>query len=406
MNANEEVSPQIARFLRAYELATEARYDLAIRLFIKSLLDGVALYESALNIGICLSHLPREVGVRAFLAAGLNLRPKSQEASALITSLSIKRGPVVPDQVDAVNSYQHSGNLMGRNVYCTMFDMNYAPRAFAMLESLYHFDPKAFVFALCLDSGAKQLCNLFYPNVHCLTLVDLESYAPKFKNVQTQRTRVEVYFTATSILISFLLRVTAKSSKGITYLDADLIFYDPIEPIHQDGWPFSAQIIEHRFSDDCLDKLKYGRFNVGWVSIANNEIGRDISNDYMFDCLAWCYDRLEKSKFADQKYLDYWVDLYDGVYVLERKGANVASWNIRRYKFERLGERFYVDEEPLLFYHFHGVRRTKEGHYYSREKLPESADVKLLYHEYFRALKEWEYRCETQADLKFMQIRA
>jgi hypothetical protein len=47
------------------------------------------------------------------------------------------------------------------------------------------------------------------------------------------------------------------------------------------------------------------------------------------------------------------------VAVIELKGANLAMWNVARYQLSIQEGRVLVDNEPLIFFHFHGLRRPR-----------------------------------------------
>ncbi|NQU11830.1 hypothetical protein HQ590_13635, partial [bacterium] len=74
-------------------------------------------------------------------------------------------------------------------------------------------------------------------------------------------------------------------------------------------------------------------------------------------CLDWCYDRVEPGRFADQKYLDEWPDRFAGVAVITHPGANLAPWNFGNHRLRAADARVWVDDQPLLFYHFQGLKR-------------------------------------------------
>jgi hypothetical protein len=47
------------------------------------------------------------------------------------------------------------------------------------------------------------------------------------------------------------------------------------------------------------------------------------------------------------------------VHVVRHKGANVASWNLANYEMTRQDGKVFVDDEPLLFFHFHHLKRRR-----------------------------------------------
>jgi hypothetical protein len=61
--------------------------------------------------------------------------------------------------------------------------------------------------------------------------------------------------------------------------------------------------------------------------------------------------------------LDNWPNLFQGVIVLRHKGANVAPWNLGNHKVRQNGRHVWVDDQPLIFFHFHGFKQIREWIY-------------------------------------------
>jgi hypothetical protein len=76
--------------------------------------------------------------------------------------------------------------------------------------------------------------------------------------------------------------------------------------------------------------------------------------------------------------------------VIKHKGANVAPWNINRYVVSQKRGQVFVDEDPLIFYHFHSLKvyGPQDYHlYYSTYNITPDAE-KLIYPSYVAELEK------------------
>jgi hypothetical protein len=178
----------------------------------------------------------------------------------------------------------------------------------------------------------------------------------------------------------------------ITYLDADLFFFGDPAPIYDELGDRSIGIIGHRFPPSLIGLEQFGVYNVGWLSFRRSAQALACLRWWRERCLEWCFDRCEDGRFADQKYLDDWPERFQGVAVLQHKGANLAPWNLARYTLSTHADDVLVDEQPLIFFHFHRLRQL-EGWIYD----PRLTDYKTkastvvrrrIYAPYIRTLAE------------------
>ncbi|MBY0431780.1 MAG: hypothetical protein K2Q10_11320 [Rhodospirillales bacterium] len=248
--------------------------------------------------------------------------------------------------------------------YCSYFDHRYLPRGLVMMDSIWRHTPAARFFVLCLDDECKRLLDLVgHPNITAIPLAELEKADTELRAAKENRSLVEYYFTCTPCWPNYLLKRFPEIDL-ITYLDADLLFYADPEIVHEEIAGASIAIIPHRFSPERLHLKRYGLFNVGWVSWRNDEEGRRCLSDYRTDCIAWCYDRLEDGRFADQKYLDTWPDKYPALRSIEHIGVNLAAWNINNYTLSIVDNYLFVNDKRVVFYHFHALRETEDGRWH------------------------------------------
>ncbi len=238
-------------------------------------------------------------------------------------------------------------------IYCTYFDSNFLSRGLALYASLQRHTQPFQLWVLCMDDEVyAMLHRINVTNLIPVKLSQLEAFDCKLCEIRSSRTQIEYYFTCTASWMIYVLK-QSDVFEIVTYLDADLYFFANPQPLFDELGHNSALIIEHRFPKHLQHLEIYGLYNVGWISIRNNQFGHNILQWWRDRCLEWCYDGFDGERFADQKYLDAWPDLFEGVVVSRCKGANLAPWNIGQYDLEEKDGILTVDQELVLFYHFH-----------------------------------------------------
>jgi hypothetical protein len=181
----------------------------------------------------------------------------------------------------------------------------------------------------------------------------------------------------------------------VTYLDADLFFFSSPEHLFRELGDRSVGIIGHRFPPHLEDRIQYGIYNVGWLSFRRDTDGIECLSWWRERCIEWCYDRVEDNRFADQKYLDDWPTRFHGVAVLSHPGGNLAPWNLSNHSLSLSGGEVKVDGQPLVFFHFHGLKQLSRWTYdpgWKEFDIPPSPVLTMIYRPYIRALRHFEAR--------------
>jgi hypothetical protein len=254
---------------------------------------------------------------------------------------------------------------MAERVYCTYFDHNYLPRGLALYHSLQRHAPGVRLWVLCLSEACHQaLTTLALPALVPVRLSDFEAADPEVAATRPSRSLIEYYFTCSPAWKRYVLGRETQA-EWVTYLDSDLFFFASPEPIYAEMKDASFGIIPHHFTRRLARHQRFGIYNVGWVSVANTDEGRAALNWWRERCIEWCHDYVdeENQRFADQRYLDRLPGLFPHVHIIQHLGANLAPWNFSERQLEWRDGAVRIDGKyDLLFFHFHGVKRT--GRYY------------------------------------------
>ncbi|MGE6526687.1 putative nucleotide-diphospho-sugar transferase [Bacillus safensis] len=226
---------------------------------------------------------------------------------------------------------------------------------FKLLALIHSLEKNAHAFklsVLCADPLAYKVLKEFpHPNVQYEQLENIED--DSLRKAKEDRTFHEYCWT---LKPAFLLKTLESSDADyLAHLDTDLYFYHDPEAI------FAENPSAHLFLTDHMNSKRFyryyelsGRFNTGFVGCRNTDVAKQAVTQWKENCLAHCTVEMdtEKKTYGDQRYVERWVDDFEGVHIVASKGANAAIWNIENYKLSVVKGDMYLDECPLLFYHF------------------------------------------------------
>ncbi len=243
--------------------------------------------------------------------------------------------------------------------FCTYFDHRFMDRGLALYESLKAHCESFTLWVLCMDGPCYELLSgLHLESMTLIPLKRLEEWDKDLLKAKSNRSTIEYYFTCTPVLPLYLFE-RFPTVREITYLDADLHFYHDPAPIYDEIGCHSIAIIPHGYTPRFRFREKYGIYNVGFIYFRRDDRGLACVRWWRDRCIEWCHARVEPNRFADQKYLDEWPTRFDRVAVLTHKGLNVAAWNMANYRIRESPHGILVDDQPLIFFHFQGLRRIR-----------------------------------------------
>jgi len=235
---------------------------------------------------------------------------------------------------------------------CTNFYSNYLYKGLALYFSLEKTSKNFCLWILCMDQETyKILSSLKLKYAKLIKIEDVETR--ELLTIKKSRNIAEYSWTLKSNFMSYLF-VKYPSIPSLFYLDADIFFFNDIKLVFKEIANTSIAIAPHRFPKIFESRTKNtGIFNAGVIFIKKDSIGLKALERWRKQCIKWCYWRLENGKLADQMYLDEWPRFYKNLHQFKHAGVNSAPWNICEYKITKKKDDIYINDKPLIFYHFH-----------------------------------------------------
>lgn len=274
------------------------------------------------------------------------------------------------------------------NIYCTYFNQGYLNRGIVLFRSMERHVPDFRLEVLCFDDATYDfLTQHSFSGVTPVRLDEFERRHPELIAIKPTRSRGEYFFTCTS---TWTLDVINRhpEAESVTYLDADTKFFSSPSCIFEQMRDKDIMICSHNFERDAEKFQLHGKYNVGWLTFRNSNIGLDCLSRWAADCISWCYDRLEDGKFADQKYLDSWPARYGDRLAIAPKGLDLGPWGIGKGELNNRNGQMMIRDSPLILYHYQGLRLFSKRHYYLGYYYHHSVRpiLELLYEPYIREL--------------------
>jgi hypothetical protein len=242
------------------------------------------------------------------------------------------------------------------NQFCTLATVGYLPRVLVLYSSLKETCPGACLRVGCMDTRTERLLSdLALPQLVPIGIHDVESSDPRLPNVKSGRSELEYALTAKPSVCLYVLN-SEPQLEGITYLDADLMFFDDFAPLMAGMDKHSIMIVPHRYppEHEWMNE-RWGLYNAGTITFRRDRIGFSALAWWRERCIEWCFTEPVAGKWTDQRYLDDWPERFEGVKVLAHPGGGLAPWNASRYRLTLTANGLNVSGYPLIFYHYHGL---------------------------------------------------
>ena len=148
----------------------------------------------------------------------------------------------------------------------------------------------------------------------------------------------------------------------ILYFDTDICVYDKLTPI-EDLLADGSIVLSPHFVTPLPADGKYplerdvlggGLYNGGFVGLRNDANGVAFLNWWAERLKDQGYNNICESMMVDQLWLNVVPLFFSQVRLLVHPGCNTAYWNLHERTIRQAGNLYFVNDKPLLFFHFSG----------------------------------------------------
>jgi hypothetical protein len=244
-------------------------------------------------------------------------------------------------------------------VYCTIFDDNYLARALALYESLMRVNATATFAFFCIDAKSVRLLTAL--KLERSIIVSHDEFATdELLKLRAVRNQGEYCWTCKPFALLHLMR-SVPQSDWVVYVDTDMMFFaDPDGALPGEGAHYL--LAPHRYHKRFSNyEESAGKHNAGYVAARCSKQGEEAISWWKDRCIESCSVIPTDTTFADQKYLDQFSELFPFGVSARHRGLNVAPWNVENFSVKTHARCVYVDDVPLLLYHFQGLQLFDNG---------------------------------------------
>jgi hypothetical protein len=243
-----------------------------------------------------------------------------------------------------------------KNVIFTICAKNYLAQAYALGQSIYYNEPDTDFFIIVSDLADDIELNDSYIHLSpkILSEFDIEDLTFKY-NVIEFSTAIKPFF------INYFFN---KNYDKVVYLDPDMYLYNNLNVIFNNLNQYDFIITPHirkpyiDFNGSTSEEeiLFVGIYNLGFFAIRNTSIGIKFIKWWEEKLKNQCYADKFDALHVDQKWLDFLPSFFPENVLIEKSPTiNMASWSIHEVEFKEVNGKYYIDEDPLIIYHFSGI---------------------------------------------------
>ena len=200
--------------------------------------------------------------------------------------------------------------------FCTLFDSYYLDKGLALYRSLEHCTDNFKLYIFCFDDNSYMILNDMKLK-HAVVIHHSEIEDEELLRLKVERSKAEYCWTCTPVIIEHVLKQYGEPN--CTYIDADLYFFNDPQILFDEIENAKANIVitEHRFKNNWNSRRlckRSGKYCFEFNYFDQSENAKTALSWWKEKCYEWCFHLYKPERMGDQKYLEKFPQLFEGVH--------------------------------------------------------------------------------------------
>ncbi|MFM5396192.1 glycosyltransferase [Aeromonas veronii] len=237
---------------------------------------------------------------------------------------------------------------------------NYIPKVRMLFKSIREFHPEWTIHLALADEKRPDIDLSNEPFDDIVSISDLN--IPDWNGWAYCHSIVELATAIKPFMLTRLLQLPG--CKKVIYLDPDTVVFSRLDDILNALDSANIVLTPHQTTpeknlsavmDNEICSLKHGVYNLGFFAVSATDVGLTFAKWWAERVYHFCRADIPNGLFTDQRWIDLVPAFFNGVAIMRSSRHNVATWNLTTRDFTVNSDgKYFVDGEPLGFYHFTG----------------------------------------------------
>jgi len=245
-----------------------------------------------------------------------------------------------------------------KKIVVTTCSANHLAQAKSLGDSLLSFSTDYKLVIGLVDKLENRVNpRFYYPH----DLVEVEALQiPEFAEMYHRYTTLELNCALKCFFLHYVLE--SYQPEMLFFFDSDILVFDSFTFFEEQLVNNSILLTPHITEPYPDDKhrpqekeiLKTGIFNGGFLGLRNDENSHALLDWWKPRMVDQCYERPKEGLNVDQKWLELVPLYFKNVKVILHEGCNVAYWNLHQREIRKQGNKYFVNNDRLIFFHYSG----------------------------------------------------